>query len=220
MLKLHREGEDLAPRHGGGPVRLLGEKILALLRNEIKKHADATLEELRKMLAGKAQVTASLPTICRALQQLNLPRKKSLAASERDEKERSTFKKSIRGWDPRKYIFVDEMGSNIAMTRLYGRAEVGERVVDKVPGDRGGNLSTIGAIALDGIRTGLSVPGPIDGDTMSFFIEEMLAPTLKRGEVVFMDNCSIHKMEEIEEAIEARGAWVAFLPRYSSDLNR
>ena len=76
MLKLHREGEDLAPRHGGGPVRLLGEKELPLLRNEIKKHADATLEELRKMLAGKAQVTASLPTICRALHQLNLPRKK------------------------------------------------------------------------------------------------------------------------------------------------
>ena len=111
------------------------------------------------------------------------------------------------------------MGSNIAMTRLYGRAEVGERVVDKVPGDRGGNLSTIGAIALDGIRTGLSVPGPSDGDTMTFFIEEMLSLTLKRGEVVFMDNCSIHKMEEIEEAIEARGAWVVFLPRYSPDLN-
>ena len=76
MLKLHREGEDLAPRHGGGPVRLLGKKELELLRNEIKEHADATLEELQKMLADKAQVTASLPTICRALQQLNLPRKK------------------------------------------------------------------------------------------------------------------------------------------------
>lgn len=77
MLKLHREGEDLAPRHGGGPVRLLGKKELALLRNEIKEHADATLEELQKMLVDKAQVTASLPTICRALQDLNLPRKKA-----------------------------------------------------------------------------------------------------------------------------------------------
>lgn len=123
------------------------------------------------------------------------------------------------GCDIRKYIFIDEMGSNIAMTRLYGRAEAGERVLDKVPGDRGGNVSTIGAIALDGIRSGLSVPGPIDGDTMVFFVEELLAPTLNRGEIVIMDNCSIHKMEEIEEAIEARGAWVIFLPRYSPDLN-
>ena len=76
MLKLHREDEDLVTCHGGGPVRLLGKKELALLRNEIKEHADATLEELQTMLVDKVQVTASLPTICRALQELNLPRKK------------------------------------------------------------------------------------------------------------------------------------------------
>jgi DDE superfamily endonuclease len=91
--------------------------------------------------------------------------------------------------------------------RIYGRAEPGERVFDKVPGDHGKNVSTIGAIGLDGIRTCLSVEGAIDGETMLFFVEDMLAPTLKRGEIVFMDNCSIHKMEEVEEAIEARGAW-------------
>ncbi len=123
------------------------------------------------------------------------------------------------GCDIRKCIFIDEMGSNIALTRLYGRAEAGKRVFDKVPGDRGGNVSTIAAIALDGIRTGLSVPGSIDGDTMIYFVEELLAPTLNRGEIVFMDNCAIHKMEEIEEAIEAHGACVIFLPRYSPDLN-
>jgi transposase len=123
------------------------------------------------------------------------------------------------GLDTSKFVFVDEMGSNIAMTRRYGRAAPGERVFDKVPGDHGKNVSTIGAIDLDGIRTGLSVVGAIDGETMLFFVEEMLAPTLKRGEIVFMDNCSIHKMEEIEEVIEARGAWVIFLPPYSPDLN-
>ena len=80
-----------------------------------------------------------------------------------------------------KYIFIDEMGSNLGLTRLYGRAAPGQRVYDQVPGDRGGNVSTIGAIGLDGIRTGLSVPGPIDGDTMLFFVEELLVPTLKRG---------------------------------------
>jgi hypothetical protein len=51
------------------------------------------------------------------------------------------------------------------------------------------------------------VEGAIDGETMLFFVEDMLAPTLKRGEIVFMDNCPIHKMEEVEEAIEVRGAW-------------
>ncbi len=105
------------------------------------------------------------------------------------------------------------------MTRLYGRAEPGQRVLDHVPGDRGGNVSTIGAMSRDGIRTGLSVPGAIDGETMLFFVEELLVPTLKHGDIVVMDNNLIHKLDEIEDAIEAVGAWVLFLPTYSPDLN-
>ena len=92
-------------------------------------------------------------------------------------------------------------------------------MVDEVPGERGKNVSTIGAIALDGIRTGLSVTGAIDGETILYFIEELLVPTLKRGEIVVLDNCAIHQQEEIEDAIEAVGAWVLFLPPYSPDLN-
>lgn len=69
------------------------------------------------------------------------------------------------------------------------------------------------------MRTGLSVPGPIDGETMLFFVEELLAPTLKRDDIVLMDNNSIPKLDEIEDAIEAAGAWVLFLPTYSPDLN-
>ena len=76
MLRLHRAGGDLEPRHGGGPIALLQERELRLLRQEVKKQPDATLEELQQALADKCQVTASLPTICRALQQLDLPRKK------------------------------------------------------------------------------------------------------------------------------------------------
>jgi transposase len=111
------------------------------------------------------------------------------------------------------------MGTNLGFTRLYGRAAPGTRVLEQVPGDRGGNVSTIGALALDGMRTGLSVPGAIDGETMLFFVEELLVPTLKRGDIVMMDNNPIHKLDEIEDAIEAVGAWVLFLPTYSPDLN-
>jgi transposase len=111
------------------------------------------------------------------------------------------------------------MGSNLGLTRHYGRAEPGQRVLAQVPGDRGGNVSTIGAMGLDGIRTGLSVPGAIDGATMVFFVEELLVPTLKRGDIVVMDNNPIHKLDDIEEAIEAVGAGVLFLPTYSPDLN-
>lgn len=80
-------------------------------------------------------------------------------------------------------------------------------------------MSTIGAVTLNGVRTGLSVPGAIDGETLEFFVEELLAPTLKRGDLVFMDNCPIHKLAEIEDLIEACGAGLVFLPPYSPDLN-
>jgi len=125
----------------------------------------------------------------------------------------------VKVLDLRQCIFVDEMGSNLALTRRYGRAAPGERVHDSVPGDQGGNVSTIGAIDLKGIRTGLSVPGAIDGETLVFCVEALLVPTLKRGDLVFMDNCPIHKMDELEDLIDARGAGVVFLPSYSPDLN-
>ena len=111
------------------------------------------------------------------------------------------------------------MGSNLGLTRLYGRAAPGQRVRDHVPGDRGGNVSTIGALGLEGIRTGLSVPGAIAGETMLFCVEELLAPTLNRADIVVMDHNPIHKLAEMEDAIAAAGAWVLFLPPYSPDLN-
>jgi hypothetical protein len=79
-----------------------------------------------------------------------------------------------------------------------------------VPGDRGGHVSTLGAIGLAGLRTGLSVPGALDGETRLFFVEELLVPTLNRGEIVLMANCSIHKLDEIEDALAAAGAGLLF----------
>jgi transposase len=67
--------------------------------------------------------------------------------------------------------------------------------------------------------TGLSVEGSVDGDTMLYFVEEMLAPKLKPEQVIFMDNLAAHKQDEIEDVVEAKGAFVIFLPPYSPDLN-
>jgi transposase len=76
MLKLRRTGEALEPRHGGGPVPLLQEKETTLLGQELRARPDATLEELPQVLAAQCHTTASLSTISRSLQTLNLPRKK------------------------------------------------------------------------------------------------------------------------------------------------
>jgi transposase len=117
------------------------------------------------------------------------------------------------------FVFVDEMGSNISLARRYGRAEPGQRVQDSVPAARGENLSTIGAVALDGVRAVMSVPGAVDGEVYLTFVQQVLAPRLRAGEIVFMDNLSTHKMAAIEAAITAVGARVEFLPAYSPDLS-
>jgi transposase len=145
--------------------------------------------------------------------------KKSLIANERDETARQEFGKLTNRLASEPSVVIDEMGSPLGLTRRYGRAAPGQRVLAHVPGDRGGNGSTLGAIGLEGIRTGLSVPGAIDGETRLLFVEELLVPPLNRGAMVGRDNNPIHTRDESEEAIAAAGAWVLFLPTSSPALN-
>jgi transposase len=115
--------------------------------------------------------------------------------------------------------FVDEMGIHIARTRRYGRAPRGERVIDTVPDCRGQNLSVLASIGLDGSTTALAVDGAVDGLVFDLYVSEILAPTLKPGDVVLWDNLSVHKSAVAREAIEARGAEAMPIPPYSPDLN-
>lgn len=117
------------------------------------------------------------------------------------------------------FIFIDEMGSNLALARRYGRAEPGVRVEDEVPSARGENVSTLAALALDGVRAAWSLPGAVDGETFLRFVRQALAPKLKPGEIVFLDNVPTHKVGGVVEAIEAVGARVEYLPEYSPDLS-
>ena len=111
-----------------------------------------------------------------------------------------------------------ELGSKRGLPSGSGRAEPGRRVLDHVPGARGGNVSTSGAISFDGLRTGLSVPGASEGQTRRVFGEALLIPTLNRGDRVVRENKPIHTLDELADAIAAVGAWVLFLPTSSPEL--
>ena len=115
--------------------------------------------------------------------------------------------------------FIDECGMHIAMTRLYGRAPRGQRVVDTVPDCRGENLSVLASIDLLGRTTALAIDGAVDAIAFDLFVCDVLVPTLKPGDIVVWDNLNVHKSEGAREAIEAVGAEVLFLPPYSPDLN-
>jgi len=118
-----------------------------------------------------------------------------------------------------KLKFLDEAGSNLAMTRLYGRGERGARVVETVPQNYGENITMLASLSLSGIEAPMTINGAVDGVVFKVYVEEVLSPTLKAGEVVIMDNLPAHKVSGIRELIEARGAKLIYLPPYSPDLN-
>lgn len=105
------------------------------------------------------------------------------------------------------------------MTRTHGRAPEGERVVDSVPNGHWHVTTMIGAVGLTGMVAGLIFDGATDAQAFAVFVEQILAPQLKPGDVVVMDNLSSHKSERVRKAIENVGARLLFLPPYSPDLN-
>jgi transposase len=118
-----------------------------------------------------------------------------------------------------RYKFIDESGVNLAMTRLFGRAPRGIRVVDTVPQNYGPNVTMIGALSLQGLDAVMTVEGATDGAVFRAYVEQVLGPTLVPGDGVLMDNLRAHKVAGIQEAIEGRGAQVQYLPPYSPALS-
>jgi transposase len=105
------------------------------------------------------------------------------------------------------------------MTRLRGRAPRGERLVDKVPHGHWKTTTLIAALGISGMRCSTVVDGAVNGDVFEAFVEQVLVPELRRGDVVVMDNLSSHKRRRTRQLIESAGARLVFLPPYSPDLN-
>jgi transposase len=118
-----------------------------------------------------------------------------------------------------RFKFLDEAGSNIAMTSKYGRAKPGERVNESVPKNYGENMSMLATISLSGLDAPMTISGAVDGLVFLEYVKQVLCPSLAPRDVVVMDNLSAHKVTGVKEAIEEVGASVLYLPPYSPDLN-
>ena len=116
-------------------------------------------------------------------------------------------------------MFIDETAVTTKMTRLYGRAPLGERLVAKVPHGHWKTLTLVAACRVDGMIAPYVVDGTMDGPAFLAYVEKVLVPTLKKCDIVFMDNVRTHKVAGVREAIEAAGAELRYLPPYSPDLN-
>ena len=121
--------------------------------------------------------------------------------------------------DPAQLVFVDETGLSTKMARLRGRAPRGERCRAGVPHGHWKTTTFTGALRLTGMTAPFVYDGPMNGTVFLAYVEQVLAPTLKRGDVVIMDNLPAHKAAGVREAIERAGAKLMFLPPYSPDFN-
>jgi transposase len=115
--------------------------------------------------------------------------------------------------------FIDESGSNLGLTRAFGRAAPGTRVTEGTPGYSGKHYTFVAALGLRAVTAPWLLEGAMTQDAFETYVGAVLAPTLQQGDVVLIDNLNVHQSEGTERLIGARGARLQFLPPYSSDLN-
>lgn len=116
-------------------------------------------------------------------------------------------------------MFIDETWAKDNMTRLYGRCPSGQRLIDKIPRARWQTTTFLAALRHHEMTAPMVLDGPIDGTWFLAYVEQVLCPTLKAGDIVVLDNLGSHKSDKIRQAIEAAGASLLYLPKYSPDLN-
>jgi transposase len=126
----------------------------------------------------------------------------------------------ISSIEPDRLVFVDECSSNTSLAPLYGWARKGERAPQKTPRNWGKNITLLSSMSNEqGMGASLVVEGSTNGTVFQTYLEDVLCPTLKRGQVVVMDNLSAHKAERVRDLIEGEGCELIYLPSYSPDLN-
>ena len=220
LLQRRRDAGTLAPKpHGGGPRPVLGFPEQVRLAMLIAEHPDATLNQLKEW-GGFA---CTLTTLWRTLRRFRLTyKKKTLHAGERDTPEvqakRRRYRAKVRRIEAKRLVFVDETGVNTAMTPTHAWARRGERAEGSVP-SAWGSTTVIAALGLDGVRAPLIFPGATDTQAFQTYVDQVLVPELRPGDVVVFDNLKPHLSRHVAESIERAGATVLPLPPYSSDYD-
>jgi transposase len=143
-----------------------------------------------------------------------------VGAAERDEWLREAWRALVaQGLDAGQLVFVDEMGTNTSLAPLYAWSRRGERALASVPRNWGANVTLLASMSAEGIGPYLAVEGPTTREVFEAYLERVLAPSLRPGQVIVMDNLSSHKGSRVRELIEERGCELMYLPPYSPDLN-
>jgi len=220
-LQLWQETGSVAAKPTGGSISPLEEHadwLLAL----ISKQSDLTLDEVVAAMR-KRRIAGSRSAVWRFFKRHNISFKKSLRAVEQ---ERVDVARARRRWmreqgmfDPARLVFIDETSTNTAMVRLRGRCSRGERLIGRVPQGHWKTITFVAGLRHDKMVAPFVVDGPMTRATFLAYLEQCLRPTLKRGDIVIIDNLPAHKGVAVEKAIKTARARLLYLPKYSPDLN-
>ena len=123
------------------------------------------------------------------------------------------------GREQHRLVFIDETGTTTKLTRLRGRCLKGERLHSKAPFGHWKTQTFIAGLRCDGLTAPFVIDAPMNRAIFEVYVETQLVPTLRKGDVVILDNLAAHKSPVAEQAIRSTGAWLLFLPPYSPDLN-
>jgi transposase len=224
-LQRRQNGEPLQARpHGGGrptPFDVFGlERLLEIVSDK----PDSTDRELSKEFTRRTGKNTSRAAISRALKKIGLTRKKkTFAASERNnpevQRKREEFLKEMSNADANHLLFLDESGSNIAMSSCCALSPRGLRAYDQKPLNRGTNVTMVSLLTIDGVDALRTFEGSMNTERFVAYIKEEVVPLLTPKDVLIMDNLTAHHAQEVKALVESKKATIRFLPPYSPDLN-
>ena len=143
-----------------------------------------------------------------------------MGASEREEFLRAAWRALVCArQDGRRFVFVEACSTNTSLSPIYGWSGRGQRLYFEAPRNWGANVTLLSSMSLEGMGPSLAVEGPTTKAVLEAYVEHVLAPALKPGQIVVMDNLSSHKGSRVREIIEGRGCKLLYLPPYSPELN-
>jgi transposase len=219
LVKAFHVRGSLAPKPSGGRRHAKLEPHRRFRLNKLAEKADITMPELAVELAAATCEKADPASLSRWLIRIGYRLKKTLRASEPDrpdvkqarEEWRSTRQPSLR-LEPHRLVFLDETGTTTKMTRLRGRCPKGQRLLSKAPFGHWKTQTFVAGLRCDALTAPFVIDAPMDRRIFETYVETQLAPTLKPGDIVILDNLPAHKSAAAAQTILAKGAWLLFLP--------
>ncbi|WP_245396691.1 IS630 family transposase [Jiella sonneratiae] len=207
---------------GGHKPKKISDGHAEWLRQRCAEEA-FTLRGLVKELAAERDLNVDYRSVWEFVHAQNLSFKKTLLTSEQDRpdvaRRREQWLKYRGRIDPARLVFIDETWTKTNMAALRGWAPRGHRLRDKAPFGHWRTSTFVAALREDGVAAPWLIDGPINGERFLLYVEKVLVPTLRPGDIVILDNLGSHKGKAVRRAIREVGAKLLFLPKYSPDLN-